>query len=252
MRIFRCGKTLPLFLLLLLLWQWAAQSGLWSTYVLPSPQQVGSSLLKMLQNGSLWKHLSISLLRVLEGFSLSCLLTLLLTLLAALRSQMVPYYSRFLSGLRHIPPLSLIPLFILWFGIGEAPKIILIVLSSIFPILLNTESGIFGCDPKLIEVGKTFGFSRRQIFFRIMLPNAVPDILVGLRLGLGYGWRAIVGAEMIAATSGLGYLILDAQAMSRTDQVIACVLVIAAVGLLCDAVCERAERRVRRRRDRGE
>ena len=160
-------------------------------------------------------------------------------------------YTRLMGVIRHIPPISLIPLLILWFGIGETPKLIVIVLASFFPILLNTETGIFGCDEKLVEVGKVLNFSKGKIFFRIQLPNAVPNILVGIRIGLGYGWRAIVGAEMIAATSGIGYLILDAQALSRTDKVIGGILVIGVIGLLTDALCGWVVRRVASRGNGG-
>lgn len=241
-------KNVLLFAVILLAWQIACKVGIWSEYVLPSPKKVWDSLVKMFQSGELTRHMLISLKRVAAGFSISCLLTFLLTLVAALLPRVVPYYSHLLEMLRHIPPISLIPLFILWFGIGEPPKIIVIVLASIFPVLLNTENGIFGCDKGLIEVGEILGFSRSRIFFKIMFPNAVPNILLGIRIGLGYAWRAIVGAEMIAAASGLGYLILDAQTMSRTDKVIAGVLVIGLLGLITDSVCAFAERIVVRNR----
>ena len=123
---------------------------------------------------------------------------------------------------------------ILWFGIGEVPKIIIIILTSFFPIFLNTKSGILSCDSKLIEVGDSLGFSNAQKFFKIMLPSAIPSILVGMRIGLGYSWRAIIGAEMIASARGLGYLILDAQQMSRSDKVIVGIFVIGILGYLCD------------------
>lgn len=235
-------KKALIFAVILLLWELACRAGIWSAYVLPSPAKVFHSFLKMAAGGELWRNLLISLRRVAVGFSVSCALTFVFTLVAALAPRVVPFYSQLLGALRHIPPISLIPLFILWFGIGETPKIIVIVLASLFPILLNTESGIFGCDPRLVEVGRSLGFSRARIFFLIMLPNAVPSILVGIRIGLGYGWRAIVGSEMIAAASGLGYLILDAQALSQTDKVIVGILVIGLVGLATDALCALAIR----------
>jgi sulfonate transport system permease protein len=132
--------------------------------------------------------------------------------------------------------MSLIPLLILWFGIGETSKIVVIVLVSFFPIFLNTKSGFGSCDKKLLEVGDSLGFSMTQKFFKIMLPCAVPSILVGMRIGLGYSWRAIVGAEMIAAASGLGHLILDAEQMSRSDKVLVGIIVIGILGYCCDRV----------------
>jgi sulfonate transport system permease protein len=240
-------KNILIFAVVLLAWHLVSKLGFWSSYVLPSPEKVWDTLIKMIRTGELFKNLLISIRRVGLGFSISCMITFVLTLISALMPRIVPYYSRLLGVIRHIPPISLIPLFILWFGIGELPKIIVIILASVFPVLLNTESGIFGCDKGLIEVGKVLGFSHSRIFFRIMLPNAVPEILVGIRIGLGYAWRAIVGAEMIAAASGLGYLILDAQALSRTDKVIVGVLVIGLIGLLTDGLCTLMERTVARK-----
>ncbi len=230
-------QKLFLFAVILFLWYLVCKFGFWSTYVLPTPDKVFQSFLKMASNGELIKHLFISLHRVIVGFSISCILTFIFTLIAVLFPKIVPYYSNLLGVIRHIPPISLIPLFILWFGIGELPKTIVIVLASFFPVLLNTESGILECDSKLIEVGKVFGLSKSQILFRIMLPNAIPNIFVGIRIGLGYAWRAIVAAEMIAASSGVGYLILDAQALSRTDKIIVGVFIIGFVGLLTDKLC---------------
>ena len=113
---------------------------------------------------------------------------------------------------------------------------IIIILAAFFPMFLNIEQGVKGCDPKLLEVGTLLGFDRWQKFFRIVLPSAVPDILVGMRIGMGYSWRAIIGAEMIAASKGLGYLILDAQQMSRSDKILVGIIVIGIIGIICDRV----------------
>lgn len=241
-------KKTIIFAVLLLVWYLVCRAGIWSTYVLPGPEKVWNSFLKMAANGELLHHLLISIRRVAIGFSVSCAITFVLTLIGVLFPRIVPYYSQLLGVIRHIPPISLVPLLILWFGIGELPKIIVIVLATLFPVLLNTESGVFGCDKKLIEVGKMLMFSKSEILFRIMLPNAVPDILVGIRIGLGYAWRAIVGAEMIAASSGIGYLILDAQALSRTDKVIVGILVIGLFGLVTDILCNQLVRLASRHR----
>lgn len=230
-------KKALIFVVILLLWYLVSKAGIWSAYVLPPPEKVFHSFLQMAASGELLENLLISLRRVAIGFSISCAITFVLVMIDVLLPKAVIYYSGLLGVIRHIPPISLIPLLILWFGIGETPKLIVIVLASVFPVLLNTQSGLFGSDGKLLEVGKAFGFSKLKLLFRIMLPDAVPNILVGIRLGLGYGWRAIVGSEMIAAASGLGYMILDAQALSRTDKVIVGILVIGVVGLITDALC---------------
>lgn len=243
-------KKVLIFVVIVLAWQLAATSGLWSPYVLPSPAKVGTTLVAMISSGELASALLVSLRRIVIGFIIACIVAFVLVLIAALIPRLVPYYSYLISMLRHIPPISLIPLLILWFGIGETPKIIVIVLASMFPILLNTENAVFGCDKGLVDVGRTLGFSRLRTFFSIRIPNALPQILVGMRVGFGYAWRAIVAAEMIAAATGLGALVLDAQTLSRTDKVIAGVIVIGIAGLLIDRLFALVERRITRDREK--
>lgn len=227
-------KPLSVLAVILIIWNLLCSLNVWSSYVLPSPMQVWNTFIDMAKSGELYKNISISLQRVLIGFSISFILAFFLGILASLYPKYTPYYNHIVEFMRNVPPMSLIPLLILWFGIGEVPKIIIIVLTSFFPIFLNTKSGILSCDSKLLEVGDSLGFSKAQKFFKILLPSAMPSILVGMRIGLGYSWRAIIGAEMIAAASGLGYLILDAQQMSRSDKVLVGVFVIGILGYLCD------------------
>lgn len=222
------------FLVVLALWQLVTQLGLWSSYILPSPERVCATAQKLLQSGELAKHTAISLRRILLGFvcafGLSCLFSAVGLLFPRLRAA----YSGLLEVFRHVPPLSLIPLLILWFGIGDVPKAIVIILASFFPIYLNMDDGFRRCDPKLLEVGRILGMNRWTQLRKIRLPAALPGILTGMKVGMGYSLRAIIGAEMIAADSGLGYLILDAQAMSRSDKVIIGILTIGALGLVLD------------------
>lgn len=217
-------------------WYFFCSLGIWSTYVLPSPGKVLNSTIKMLKSGELIKNIAISLRRVFIGFAISFTLAFGLGIIVSLYPKTSPYYSHIVEFARNVPPISLIPLLILWFGIGETPKIIVIVLASFFPIFLNTKDGIEACDKKLLEVGDSLGFSDKQKFFKIMLPNSVPSILVGMRIGLGYSWRAIVGAEMIAASGGLGYIILDSQQMSRSDKVLVGIFAIGILGCLCNSL----------------
>lgn len=148
--------------------------------------------------------------------------------------KMYEYFKPLFEFMRSTPPLALVPMLILWFGIGEESKIIIIILASFFPIFLNTLKGIKNCDNKLIEVGKSFNLSKKRIFYKIIIPNSMLDIVVGLSLGLGYSFRAIIGAELIAASSGLGYLISDGKDMSRTDVVLVGIFVIGFLGILSD------------------
>lgn len=160
----------------------------------------------------------MSLRRVFCGYVIAFALAFFFGVLAGVMPQKAVYYGHILEFLRQIPSISLIPLLILWSGIGETSKVIIIVLAAFFPMFLNIEQGVASCDKRLLEVGDMPGFSKWQKFFRIVLSAAVPDILVGMRIGMGYSWRAIIGAEMIAASQGLGYLILDAQQLSRWDK----------------------------------
>ena len=135
--------------------------------------------------------------------------------------------------------LAWIPLIVLWFGIGETSKIIVIVLAAFFPILINTISGIKSTDPKLIEVGKMYNLSKLKLFIKIYLPSAIPSIFVGLKLGLGVSWMAVVGAEIIAATSGIGYRINDARSLMQPEVVFVGMIVIAIIGLLMEQILNR-------------
>ena len=205
-----------------------------SPYVLPSPQKVWNSFWDMLRSGELLADVAISLKRVLKGFFLASLLAFFLGMLRILLPASEKYYNLLVQFFRNVPPLSLIPLLILWCGIGELTKTVIIILATFFPIYLNVIKGFTGCDKKLLEVGDVFGFSPLQKFTNIILPYAAADILVGMRIGMGYSWRAIIGAEMIAASSGIGHMILFAQEMSRTDKAIVGIFVIGIVGLITD------------------
>ena len=190
----------------------------------------------MLVTGELWKDIYISYVRVMKGFSIAFVLAFLLGMVRSLLPASGRYYEFIVQFFRNVPPLSMIPLLILWCGIGEMTKTVIIVLASFFPMYLNIVKGFTGCDRKLMEVGEMFGYSKGRRFLRIVLPYALADILVGMRIGLGYSWRAIIGAEMVAASTGLGHMILFAQQMSRTDKVIVGILVIGIVGYVTDRV----------------
>lgn len=219
-----------------LVWYMVSRLGLLSAYVLPPPSKVWSSFIKMLVTGELRKDIYISYVRVMKGFSIAFVLAFLLGMVRSLLPASGRYYEFIVQFFRNVPPLSMIPLLILWCGIGEMTKTVIIVLASFFPMYLNIVKGFTGCDRKLMEVGEMFGYSKGRRFLRIVLPYALADILVGMRIGLGYSWRAIIGAEMVAASTGLGHMILFAQQMSRTDKVIVGILVIGIVGYVTDRV----------------
>lgn len=216
------------------LWAFVTQMGWINAFLLPAPLTVWESFLKLLQSGKLLNHTLVSLQRVVSGYALAALLALAMSTLMANSRVFARLVEPPLEFLRQIPPLALIPLAILWLGIDEAQKICIIVLACFFPIYLGFRSGFAQVDPKLIEVGRMGGLTRGQLLRRIVLPGALPAIVVGLRLGLGYGWRALVGAELIASSAGLGYMILDAQDLARPDIVLVGIVLIGCLGLLAD------------------
>lgn len=221
-------------IVILLLWYVGSKLDLWSTFIIPTPEKVIKSFITLLKNGKLIKSIGISLERVVIGFGISSTIALPLGILFGTRPKLYEYFKGILEFLRHTPPLALVPMIILWFGIGELSKIVIIILASFFPIFLNSLKGIISCDEKYIEVGKVFGLSPQKIFTKIIFPSAIPDILLGLKLGLGYSWRAIIAAELIASSSGIGYLILDAQQISRSDIVVVGILSVGLLGIFTD------------------
>ena len=213
-----------------------------SAYVLPPPSRVWSSAIEMTVSGELPRHIATSFGRVLLGFGVAFAVAFALGMLALLLPRPHAYVDPLLSFLKNVPPLALIPLLILWFGIGEAPKIIVIVLTALFPMYMSITKGFRSCSKDLLDVGTSLHFSRARTFALIQLPHALPDVLVGMRISLGYAWRALVGAEMFAAASGLGYLIVDAGHMSRSDKVIVGIIAIGLVGIATDRLFARVVR----------
>ncbi len=215
-------------------WQAAAAFGLANSYLVPSPAGVAATAAALWQKGILAGHMATSLGRVFAGFGLTFLAAFPLAVLLGMNRRLIPYFDATLHFLRHIPPIACIPLLILWLGIGEASKLAIIILAAFFPLFLNTLAGIAQCDARLIEVGQVFGFTPRQRFLRIILPASLPSVVLGMRLGLGYSWRALIGAELIAASAGIGYMIIEAEQLSRPDVVIVGILAIGLFGYIID------------------
>lgn len=187
-----------------------------------------------MRQGVLVKHVTVSFYRVFCGFGLTFAVAFPLAVLLGMNRRLQPYFDPVLHFIRHIPPISCIPILILWFGIGESSKMAVIILAAFFPIFLNTLEGIRQCDVKLLEVGRIFGLTAREKFVRIIVPAALPSVVLGMRLGLGYSWRALIGAELIAASAGIGYMIIEAEQISRPDIVIVGILMIGTLGYIID------------------
>jgi sulfonate transport system permease protein len=190
--------------------------------------------LELAQSGELARDVWASARRVLIGFA-AAVLTAVPMAVAVAHCRGLERLLRFpLNFLRATPPLALLPLLVLWFGIGEAAKWIVIVLASFFPILLNTIAGLRSVRPDLLEMARTLDLTPLERVRFVIVPSALPTFVAGLRLAFGYCWRALVGAELIATSVGLGWLIMDAQAIARIDVVYAGILVIGTLGFLAD------------------
>ena len=229
-------KKSVLILVIFALWQVVCELKIFTPYILPSPIATLKTMFDMSLSGELITHVMISFKRIFIGYILAFVLAFTFGGAAALFPKASIYYEWILEFFRNVPPLSLIAILVLWFGINETPKIIIIILASFFPMFLSISKGLTSCDVKLIEVGKIFCFSKFEIFYKIILKNAIKDIFVGMRIGFGYAMRAIVGAEMIAASSGLGYLILDAEELSRADRIFVGIFTIGICGVLIDRI----------------
>jgi sulfonate transport system permease protein len=236
-RVFESGAAIPL--AVLFFWWLGSRSGWWSAFILPGPDAVARSLFHLTGSGELVRNISASLARIAKGFAVSAAAALALAFVCGLYRPVMLAFSPTLKFLRQIPPVAAIPMFILWFGIGEASKLAIIVTAAFFPIFLNTAQGISSCDERLLEVARVFGCAKARELRHVVLPSALPYVLIGMRLGLGYSWRSLVAAELVAASSGLGYMILDAQQLSRPDVIMAGIIVIGCLGSLMDMTLSR-------------
>lgn len=202
--------------------------------LLPSPQSVLSAFIRLTDSGELFGHIASSGFRAFCGFALASVVGLTLGVCLSVSKKAFETTDLLINALRVTPPLALIPLLILWFGIEEAPKIAVVFLSGFFPIYLNTYSAFKSVDPKLLEVAASLRMSRKEVFRLVLWPAALPGILTGLRIGFGYCWRALVGAELIAASSGLGFMISESGEYLKTDCVFVGIITIAVLGILMD------------------
>jgi sulfonate transport system permease protein len=221
-------------LLLILAWQAGSMLGFIPVRTVSSPADVMVSFFHLIGTGELQQNLLVSLARVGVGLSIAIVAGTLLALVAGLSRLGEDSVDAPLQMFRTMPHLALVPLFILWFGIGETPKIALVALGGLFPIYLNLFAGIRGVDRKLIEAAQTLGLSKLELIRHVILPGALPSFLVGLRYAVGVGWLSLVVGEQINAESGIGFMMMNAREFLRTDIIMVGLLVYAMLGLLAD------------------
>jgi len=228
-------------LLILLGWELAASQGWLSSRVLPEPLAVLRALVNLADSGELWTHVAVSTRRAALGFAIGGGLGLLLGLLTGSFRGAETLLDSSLQMLRNIPPLALIPLVILWFGIDESAKLFLVALGVFFPIYLNTFHGIRSVDPGLVEMARSYGLAGWPLYRHVVLPGALPGILVGLRFSLGLMWVILIVAETISAQAGIGYMTMNAREFLQTDVVLLGILLYAALGKLADLLAKGLE-----------
>jgi sulfonate transport system permease protein len=229
--------------LILLVWQALDSLGWINSRLMPSPVMVAEAFWQLLVTGQLLGNLWVSLVRVMAGLGIGVALGTAFGLFAGLSRFGENTVDSTLQMVRTLPHLALIPLFILWFGIGETPKIALIALGSVFPIYLNLFAGIRAVDRKIIEAASTLDLTRSEIIWNVILPGALPSFLVGLRYAVGIAWLTLVVAEQVNASSGIGYLVMNARDFLETDVIFVGLIIYAILGLTTDQMVRAIERR---------
>lgn len=228
---------------LLVLWAVVSATGRLPDHVFPAPWAIGTAAWEKLADGSLVENIAVSFRRALAGLLVGGGIAFALGLANGLSTLSERLTDTTVQMVRNIPNLSLIPLVILWFGIDEEAKLVLTALGVFFPIYINTFHGVRTVDAQLLEMGRSYGMSRWDLFRRIVLPGALPSIFVGLRYALGVMWLTLIVAETIAATSGIGHMAMEAREFMQVDVVVLAILIYAVLGKLADTSVRVLERR---------
>lgn len=240
----RWAKGFVLPIVLIAVWQYVGGLGWISPTVLPTPLTILEAFYNLTVSGELLTNLQVSVTRALLGFLLGGGLGLLLGIFVGFSKRTEDYLDPSLQMLRTVPNLAVTPLFILWFGFDELSKVLLISLGAFFPIYINTYLGIRSVDSKLFDVARVLEFNWKKQITRLILPAALGNILLGVRLSLGIAWLSLVVAELMGSSAGVGYMIMDARQFSQTDKVFVGIIIFAVVGKLTDSFVRMLERRL--------
>lgn len=239
--------TIPV--IILIIWQLAGVFGLVSKTVLPTPLDIFLAFQELIKTGELFGHLSISVFRAAAGFFIGGGLGIILGTIVGFSTRSEQYLDPSVQMLRTVPHLAVAPLFVLWFGFGETSKVLLIADGAFFPLYVNAFLGIRGVDSKLFDVARVLEFSKRKLITKLILPSALPNLLLGARLSLGVAWVSLVVAELMGSTEGIGYMIMDARQFSNTDIVFVGIIIFAFVGKFSDSLVRLLEMKFLRWRD---
>lgn len=238
------GALLPA--LILAIWQVLSTNGAFSASQLPPPIEVVQAAISLIERGTLWQHVGISVQRVLSGFAIGSVLGIVLGSAVGLSKVIGQLLLPTIGALRAVPSLAWVPLLLIWMGIYEEPKVTLIAIGAFFPVFTTVASGLAAVDRNLIEVGRTYGLRGVSLISKVLLPAAAPVIFSGLRLGLAQAWLFLVAAELIASSMGLGFLLLDSQNTARTDILFMAIILLALLGKLSDVIIGTIEKRTLR------
>lgn len=233
--------------LLLLLWEWNVSKGVLNGNVVPAPTTLWNTFLGLVTSGKLLEGFAVSFKRVLIGFLIASFLGIGIGFLMGLFLPFQKAMSSLVNILRPIPTIALVPIFIIVLGVGEATNISIIMIGAVWSILLNTTAGVMSVDRKLMELAYVYRLPKRDIIFRIVLPSAMYSIITGLRLGIASAWMSVVAAEMIGATSGIGYMIMFAKSLAQAANMYVLVIVIGVIGFLIDKILQFFQNQVRRK-----
>jgi sulfonate transport system permease protein len=244
LRLPRPSDAVPWLLPLILVagWEFAADTGLLSSRVLPAPSAVALAFWQTWQDGTLASNVETSALRAVKGLLIGGSLGFAFGVLNGLWRPAEILLDSTLQMLRNVPHLAIIPLVILWFGIGEEAKIFLVTIGVLFPVYINTYHGVRTLDPSLVEMARVYGLGPLALLWRVILPGALPSVFVGLRYGLGIMWLTLIVAETVSASSGIGYMTMNAREFLQTDVVLLGIVIYAVLGKLSDVVTKGLER----------
>lgn len=226
---------------LLIVWEILSRAGIIRPSILPPPSAILLTLMDMLKSGEIFHHLGVSILRVLQGYALGASLGIITGILMGLFKPIEKAFSLITGLLRPIPIVAWVPMLILWMGIDESSKITVIAIGSFWPTLLNVIHGIKSTDKKYLEVAEILEKNKFTVLTKVVFPSALPSIFTGLRVAIGIAWMSVIAAELIAAASGIGYLIMYAREISQPDVMLVGVLSIGITGLLIDVLIRKIE-----------
>ncbi|MEA4925467.1 MAG: ABC transporter permease [Syntrophomonadaceae bacterium] len=238
------AKYSGLVILIIAVWEYASQQGYIAPYMLPAPHKILNTLVQTAASYVLFENIWASIVRVFSGFALAALAAVVIGVLISLSRNFEIITRLILQLLKPIPPIAWIPIAILWLGIGEPSKVFVIFMGAFFPILLNTVGGIRQIDDRYVEVSRNFEVPRGKFIKKVVIPGALPQIMTGLRVGLGNAWICVVAAEMIAATKGIGYMLMDGRQLAQPDKVILAMLLVGVIGKLMDDILGKIEQKV--------